>query len=89
MAEPQINWRQLAQFLSERLAPGQNDALEEDTPLLSSGLLDSFTLVELMVHVQKTWDVRIPSDRLTVEQFDTLRHITDLVESLRSVPDDA
>jgi acyl carrier protein len=72
-----------AEFLLARLASPPAGGIQEDTPLLSSGLVDSLTLIEFVAYLQKKFDVRIPSERLTIEQFDTVRRIEELVQSLR------
>ena len=74
----------LAEFLRSRLASPPPGGIQEETPLLSSGLVDSLTLIEFVVHLQKKFGVQIPSECLTIEQFDTVRRIEELVQTLRA-----
>ena len=76
------DWRELARFVQARL-PSPDASIGEETPLLSSDLIDSFTLIELVVYVQTTFGVTIPPARLTLQDFDTLGRISRLVESLK------
>lgn len=52
-----------------------------DEPLLSSGLVDSFNLVELSLFVEKTFNVLIDDTELNRETFDTLTQLVALIES--------
>ena len=83
MADP-IDWRPLAAFLQARLPKSPPISIDARTPLLSSELLDSMALIELVAYLQKTFGIRIPSSRLTKEQFETVERIVQLVEALRS-----
>jgi acyl carrier protein len=54
-------------------------ASETDPPpdenLFDSGLLDSFTLVDLASQLESTFGVKIPDSDLTPRKFDTLARI--------------
>ena len=53
-----------------------------DEPLLSSGVVDSFGLLELIAFVEDSFGVRIDPARLGLERLDTVGRIVALVESL-------
>jgi acyl carrier protein len=55
-----------------------------DTPLLSSGLIDSFNLVGLALYVEDTFAVRINDTELNPGTFDTLAQLAALIEARRS-----
>lgn len=57
--------------------------VEYDTPLISSGIVDSFSMVSLKVFLEKKYDIRIPDDEATPEAFDTVNLIAALVEQHR------
>jgi acyl carrier protein len=46
-------------------------ALAEDTPLLSSGLVDSFGLVVLLAAIEEEYDVTLDESEIGVDTFDT------------------
>lgn len=48
--------------------------------LISSGLIDSFSLVDLALFVEDTFGVRIEDSELNAQTFDTLRQLADLIE---------
>jgi len=59
--------------------PGRKIAPDE--PLISSGLVDSFSLVDLALIVEDTFGVRIEDTELNAQTFDNLRQLSALVES--------
>ncbi|HSK10212.1 MAG TPA: hypothetical protein VK911_11610 [Vicinamibacterales bacterium] len=54
-------------------------ALDEHTPLITSGIVDSFSMVSLKRFVEKKYSVSIPDDQATPEAFNTVAGIADLV----------
>jgi acyl carrier protein len=46
--------------------------LAGDAPLFSSGLLDSFNLVDLIEHLEQTANIRITPGEISLENLDTL-----------------
>jgi acyl carrier protein len=52
----------------------QNPKLEirEDTPLVSSGLMDSFALIDVLLKLEKLTGRRIPASRVSPQDLDTV-----------------
>ena len=57
--------------------------LDENTQLISSGIVDSFSMVSLKLFLETKYEVKIPDDQATPEAFDTVTRIIELVNSLR------
>jgi acyl carrier protein len=65
----------------------RNEYLEDDdeveltasTPLISSGIVDSFSMVSLKRFLEKTYQVSIPDDEASAEAFDTVTGIVAIV----------
>lgn len=57
--------------------------LDADTPLISGGIVDSFSLVSLLRFLEKRYGVKIPSHEATPEAFDTVARIVALVNRHR------
>jgi acyl carrier protein len=57
--------------------------LDENTPLISSGIVDSFSMVSLKRFLEKKCSVSIPDDQATPEAFDTVSRIIELVLRLQ------
>ncbi len=59
--------------------PGRKISPEE--PLISSGLVDSFSLVDLALYVEDTFDIHIGDTELNAQTFDSLNQLVTLIES--------
>lgn len=53
--------------------------LDPAEPLISSGLLDSFNLVDLALIVEEDYGVRIEDFELNADTFDTLEELAALI----------
>ena len=51
-----------------------------DTPLISSGIVDSFSMVSLKAFLEKKYSVTLPDAEATPETFDTVHSIVALVK---------
>ena len=57
--------------------------LDENTPLISSGIVDSFSMVSLKRFLEKKYAISIPDDQATPEAFNTVSSIISLVERFK------
>jgi acyl carrier protein len=65
----------------------RNEYLEDDdevdltatTPLISSGIVDSFSMVSLKRFLEKQYQISIPDEEASADAFDTVASITQLV----------
>jgi acyl carrier protein len=55
--------------------------ISADEPLISSGLIDSFSLVDLAIQVEELFNVRIEDFELNSDTFDSLNQLADIVIS--------
>ena len=53
--------------------------LDETTPLISSGIVDSFSMVSLKRFLEKKYAISIPDEEATPQAFDTVASIIELV----------
>ncbi|HQJ13383.1 MAG TPA: acyl carrier protein [Bacteroidales bacterium] len=53
--------------------------LDYDTPLISSGYVDSFSMVSLLVFLENKFKIKIPPSKATPEAFDSVNRIVALV----------
>lgn len=70
------------------LAYVKNEYLEDedqeityDTPLISGGIVDSFSMVSLKRFLENKYKISIPDDKATPEAFDSVNKIVVLVQS--------
>ncbi|MCC6221288.1 MAG: AMP-binding protein [Deltaproteobacteria bacterium] len=67
----------------QRIIPSDySSRILEDTSLFKSGLLDSFAFIELIGALEENYELEIPEQYWTVENFETLRHIESLLARL-------
>ena len=58
----------------------EDDVISYDTPLISGGFVDSFSMVSLKVFLEKKFNIQIPDDKATPEAFDSVNKIVTLVK---------
>ncbi|HVP07075.1 MAG TPA: acyl carrier protein, partial [Candidatus Acidoferrum sp.] len=63
----------------EYLEEGDDD-INFDTPLISGGIVDSFSMVSLKRFLENKYKISIPDDKATPEAFDSVNKITKLVQ---------
>ena len=63
--------RQMQQHIVE-LVRKPNLVLDENTPLVSSGLIDSMALVDLLVKLEDLTHMRIPPGKVHPKDMDTI-----------------
>jgi acyl carrier protein len=71
----------LINFIKDEFVSDPSAVITADTKLLSTGLIDSFSLVSLQVFIDKEFGKKIPAPRITVESFDTVRQIMGIIAS--------
>ncbi len=54
--------------------------LDVNTPLISSGIVDSFSMVSLKRFLEKQYSISLPDDEASAEAFDTVASIMELVK---------
>jgi acyl carrier protein len=52
----------------------------ENTPLISSGIVDSFSMVSLKTFLEKKYKISIPDDKATPEAFDSVNKIMEILK---------
>jgi acyl carrier protein len=70
----------LAQYIATEILQQPKRAIKPDEPLISSGLIDSFHLVDLSLFVEEKFGVRIDDSELNKETFDTLAQLVALIQ---------
>lgn len=64
----------LREFIEENLGVDVSE-IENDSPLFSSGLIDSASLVELIVFVESEAGVKFDPDDVTLDNLDSIDQI--------------
>ena len=61
-----------------------DEEINGDTPLISSGIVDSFSMVNLKNFIERTYNVVVPDEKAVPEIFDTVNGVCKLVEELKA-----
>lgn len=69
-----IDRQNLIDFLEDDLGVDL-DGVADDEPLFSSGIVDSFALVTLMMHLEKQGGFRINPADVTLDNLDSIERI--------------
>jgi len=64
-------------FLNEKISLQENDSLSE------TGVIDSITLLQLIDFLESKYNIQIPVEMITPENFDTLAGISQSVMKLK------
>ncbi len=69
--------------IKEYLEQGDEREVSETTPLISGGIVDSFSMVSLKRFLERKYSIRIPDADATPEAFDSVNRIAELVRKLQ------
>lgn len=70
--------------VKEYLEEGDDREIADATPLISGGIVDSFSMVSLKRFLEKKYGVQIPDAEATPDAFDTVRSIAGVVRRVRA-----
>jgi len=74
----------LSTFLANDVLKQPGRVISPDEPLISSGLIDSFSLMDVALFVEDNFGVRIEDTELNADTFDNLTQLASLIESRQS-----
>ncbi len=69
----------ILEYVIEEYLEDEDEVLEFDSPLISGGIVDSFSMVSLKRFLETRYKISLPDDRATPEAFDTVEKIAELV----------
>jgi acyl carrier protein len=70
----------LSQYIAAKILKQPKRVVREDEPLISSGLIDSFSLVDLALYVEDQFGVHLDDSELNTATFDTLGQLDNLIQ---------
>ena len=68
------------EYVIDEYLEDEDEELNVDTPLISGGIVDSFSMVSLKRFLENRYNISIPDDKATPEAFDTVNKICTLVK---------
>jgi acyl carrier protein len=75
---------ELERYIATQILKQPNRKIKTDEPLISSGLIDSFNLMDLALFAEDTFGVRIEDTELNANTFDNLIQLASLIESRKA-----
>lgn len=70
----------ILQYVKDEYLEEDDDVeVDLDTPLISSGIVDSFSMVSLKTFLEKKYKVSIPDAKATPDAFDSVKKIAEIV----------
>ena len=71
----------IRQFILSRYLPGESaDNLRDDTPLRSSGILDSLATLSLISFLEEQFKIEVEAHETDIDNFDRIGDIAAFVE---------
>lgn len=78
--EPDKLVEELKDFVNEELLNGEED-IDVEENLLRDGMIDSIGMVRFVTYIQENYDLIIPAEDLTIENFQSLQIIADYLNN--------
>jgi acyl carrier protein len=70
----------LGQYIAAKILKQPKRVVREDEALISTGLIDSFSLVDLALYVEDQFGVHLDDSELNAATFDTLGQLDNLIQ---------
>ena len=74
----------ILEYVIEEYLEDEDEELDFDSPLISGGIVDSFSMVSLKRFLETKYKISIPDDKATPESFDTVTSIAKLVTEFQN-----
>ncbi|HPC82721.1 MAG TPA: acyl carrier protein [Thermoanaerobaculaceae bacterium] len=69
--------------IREYIEEGDDREVTDTTPLISGGIVDSFSMVSLKRFLERKYQIQIPDAQATPEAFDSVTKIAELVRRFK------
>ena len=69
----------ILEYVKDEYLDDDEEEITFDTPLISGGIVDSFSMVSLKRFLENKYNISIPDDKATPEAFDSVNKIVVLV----------
>ena len=76
----EIDAQEIIEYVIEEFLEDDDEEVELDTQLISSGIVDSFSMVSLKRFLEKRYQIEIPDAKATPEAFDSVNNIVALLK---------
>ena len=73
--------QKLIDFIKNEFITDDDIEITPDTKLISSGIIDSFSLVSLQSFIEREFGKKIPNPRMTANNCDTINKLIELINN--------
>jgi len=77
--------KELTGYISDKVIKGKSE-INEDTPLVSSGLVDSFAMIDIFLELQRIAGRKVPASKVQAKDMETVRTMFATVEKFGKPP---
>lgn len=77
---PDMTSDQIMSFIRNRFPQAE---ISESEDIFSLGYINSLFAMELVMYIEKTFELTIPNDELLIDNFRSVKSMTELVNRLR------
>ena len=64
--------QEMIEYIVQKVLRGAQTQIDETTPLVSSGLIDSLALVDILFKLEELTHMRIPAGKIKAKDMDTV-----------------
>ncbi len=76
--------RDLRTFIVDTFLFGQDSNLTDDTSFLEQGIVDSTGVLELVAHLEKTYNIKVKDEELVPDNLDSINAIAAFLATKRA-----
>jgi len=77
--------KELIGYITEKVIKGKSE-ITEDTSLVSSGLVDSFAMIDIFLELQRIAGRKVPASKVQAKDMETVRTMFATVEKFGKPP---
>ena len=70
----------IIEYIRDEYLEDESMEVKEDTPLISSGIVDSFSMVSLKMYLEEEYSIKMTDEEASTEAFDSVGSILALVK---------
>jgi acyl carrier protein len=71
--------QQIRDYIAEKILSASHFPYRDDTSFLESGIIDSLSLLDILLHIEKFYQITVADDEIVADNFDSVSRIADLV----------
>ena len=72
--------KKIREFIVDNFLFGDGELLNDDTSFLEEGIIDSTGILELVMFLEETYNMKIEDDELIPENLDNLQNIARFID---------